>query len=948
MTPPLAEPPVAGATPDADFLKTIQNWAGSSPLPENVPLAPDPVTTPAAEWARRAADQLPGVGDRFAGFDVLAVLGTGTFGRVYLARQGDLADRYVALKVSTDLAGESRALARFQHTNIVPIYSVHRVPPFQAVCMPYFGATTLAHLLTRVRGEAGLPATGRQLVETLRVLSDETDVAPPLPPTTGLVPSRAPDTPALTPEPATPRATLPGRAGAGAFLGLLRGMPYTDAVCWLGARLADGLHYAHTCGFVHNDLKPANVLLTDDGQPMLLDFGVADDLAQRGGGAGAIGGTFPYMSPEHLESTRTRTPVTDPRSDVYALGIILFELLTRRHPFRFPTGDPDVEVPAMIADRQAGAPSLRALNPAVSPGLEAVIRKCLAPDPARRYQSAADLRDDLDRHRTGQALRHVRVPSVRERVRKWVRRNPWMTSNVALAAVAVAAVLGCGVALHTRNDRIARLDAAAAAGGLGGDVDSARYLFTARVGEPDAVGTGVDRCESALARYGLPGDEAWDTRPAFRVLPPEEQQRVRDRLTEACVFLARGYALRAGSGGEWLDRATAMNALAERVAGAEPPRAVWAQRAELRHRRGDAAGAADAAIRAGGAPLRTGRDYYLSGAEALAAGKYADARDLLLKSVELAPGDYAALVALGSVYDRLGKSADAVACYSTAIALTPEAPGAYYSRGLAFLRLREFARARRDLDRAAERAPGQADTYLSRAIAAQWLGDYAAALKDLDLAAAAGAPGGRVGFMRSRALDLSGDKAGARRELDMAMKGEPTDDLTWIARGNARVGADPAGALADFEAALRLNPRSFQALQNKSHALAKLGQVQASIRTLDQVVDMYPDYVPGRAGRAVMHARAGNGEAARADAAETLRRDPSAANAFQMSGVYAQLTRENPAHLARSIELLSTALRGGFGYDQLDGDKDLETIRNTPEFRQLADAARVIRGRTSR
>ena len=97
---------------------------------------------PPRERLQRAIDLLPVVGQMFAGFELVAVLGRGTFGRVYLARQGELSDRFVALKISTNLTGESRTLARLQHTNIVPIYSVHRVDSFQAVCMPYFGATT--------------------------------------------------------------------------------------------------------------------------------------------------------------------------------------------------------------------------------------------------------------------------------------------------------------------------------------------------------------------------------------------------------------------------------------------------------------------------------------------------------------------------------------------------------------------------------------------------------------------------------------------------------------------------------------------------------------------------------------------------------------------------------------------------------------------------------------
>ena len=90
---------------------------------------------------------MPVPGQEFLGFRLISELGRGAFGRVFAARQGSLANRFVALKVATSVFGEAQTLAQLQHTNIVPIYSIHRVGPFQAVCMPYFGRTTLAHVL---------------------------------------------------------------------------------------------------------------------------------------------------------------------------------------------------------------------------------------------------------------------------------------------------------------------------------------------------------------------------------------------------------------------------------------------------------------------------------------------------------------------------------------------------------------------------------------------------------------------------------------------------------------------------------------------------------------------------------------------------------------------------------------------------------------------------------
>ena len=454
------------------------------------------------------------------------------------------------------------------------------------------------------------------------------------------------------------------------FLTLLRGMSYTEAVCWIGAQLADGLAHAHGLGVVHNDLKPANVLLTDAGQPMLLDFGVADDLAHRAL-ARSIGGTLPYMSPEHMESTLSLVPVTDPRSDVYGLGLILFEMLTGRHPFRLPTGSGEDEVSRMLDERRAGPPSVRPLNPAVSPGLEAVIRKCLEPDPARRYQSAADVREDLERHRSHRPLKHVRVPSVRERVTKWGRRHPRLSSNLSLATAAAIVIALLCTGLYSRELRVERYKAEAAlhegrvaARALDDDVRAAHYLLNSRVDDPLQIGAGIAQCESALARYGLPQDEAWDRNPTFLALPADEQQRVRGRLAEGCVLLARGYGLLARPGEnepEQVQRAVRMSELAELVTGGETPRAVWEQRASLFRRRGMESNADQAAARAGSAPLRTGRDYFLSGSEALAGGRHRDALDLLTRAVELDPGSYDAHIALGACYDRLTRYSDAAA-----------------------------------------------------------------------------------------------------------------------------------------------------------------------------------------------------------------------------------------------------------------------------------------------
>lgn len=125
----------------------------------------------------------------------------------------------------------------------------------------------------------------------------------------------------------------------------LAGCDFVEAVCWLGARLAEALAYAHSLGVLHRDIKPANVLLNQYGRPMLADFNIATVASGAGGKEGSLGGTLAYMAPEHLDAFMLRDAaagdaVKEP-ADIYSLGLVLFELLCGCRPFvchDVPTG----------------------------------------------------------------------------------------------------------------------------------------------------------------------------------------------------------------------------------------------------------------------------------------------------------------------------------------------------------------------------------------------------------------------------------------------------------------------------------------------------------------------------------------------------------------------------------------------------------------------------------
>lgn len=189
----------------------------------------------------------------------------------------------------------------------------------------------------------------------------------------------------------------------------------------LVAKVAAALAHAHAEGVLHRDIKPSNILLDGD-EPHLADFGLAAQLETRGDFTSASGvfGTPQYLAPEAMRGGGAALSAS---SDLYALGVVLYALLTGRTPF---AGASPAELPALVHDTEP--PSLRLLAPAVPPDLETICLKCLERDPTRRYASAAALAEDLRRFLAGEPILARPVSGV-GRFFRWCRRRP------ALAAI---------------------------------------------------------------------------------------------------------------------------------------------------------------------------------------------------------------------------------------------------------------------------------------------------------------------------------------------------------------------------------------------------------------------------------------------------------------------------------------------------------------------------------
>jgi len=352
----------------------------------------------------------PHAGETVDHFQLLEPLGRGEQSRVFLAADASLDQRRVVVKFVPKGSSEAILLARTEHPHVMPVLHVTPVPSrgISAICMPFLGRATLCEVIGRI---AGHPKLREQTIAS--VAADCVAVG------------------WLDPQQPAVRALLKSKRHS------------IDWLLQIVIDVADAVGEAHRRGVMHRDIKPSNVLISFSAEPMLLDFNLA-----RGAAAWTTeGGTVPYMAPERLPVWMGRFTGDDvegaPPSDVFSLGVTLYESLTGRLPFALPdrAGSREELVARMLELHRAGSANVQVGNRGVNRSLARLVHATLRMDARQRPQSMDELAAALK-----QELR------LRSRTARFIRREP-----VRAAAIAATSAAALVVAIPVLNYAANRL-----------------------------------------------------------------------------------------------------------------------------------------------------------------------------------------------------------------------------------------------------------------------------------------------------------------------------------------------------------------------------------------------------------------------------------------------------------------------------------------------------------
>ena len=637
--------------------------------------------------------------------------------------------------------------------------------------------------------------------------------------------------------------------------------------------------------------------------------------------------------------------------------MVLFEMLAGKSPFDQSASYAPLPalIEAMAVERSQTVPSLRAQRGDVPWSLESIARRCLAPDPERRYQRAEHLAEDLQRFLEDRPLRHAPELSWRERAGKWVRRHPRLTTSSGISALAALLLLtGGSILMGTRSQLASSQERAYEAEGAEAlqrkqafelDHQRALCLVNTTTDRQDHVVQGIAVCEQALGRNGILDHADWQRHRDWQRLTSAQQRQLAEDVREVLLLLARGRAHQAAALAEPSDCLRAALKLVDRadgINGLPPSSALWEDRAYYLKRLGDDAGSLAASNKARTIPPAGARDHYWRATTLAFTRHYKDAITELDQALRLNPRHYWSWMQRGICHVEVNKQALAVGDFNACIALWPEFAWGYFNRGNVLDQLGEKPAALADYGIAIERDAGLVSAYLNRALVYLDTQRPALGLADLDHAVNMGRDDVNLHAGRGLALEELGRHAEADQAFHKAWQHDPNNVHMLVAYGFAVSRRLPKDAQAAFTRVLEAEPRNTRALYGMGMlAAARARASQEALTLFTLAIDIDPSFVEARRSRANVLAHRAEWELARQEIDWCVKTEPSGVTLYAAACIYS-LTAEKCANATlakwsaeRAVELLAAALERGYGSAIVNSDTDLAGIRNHPKWEQL-------------
>ena len=569
-------------------------------------------------------------------------------------------------------------------------------------------------------------------------------------------------------------------------------------------QLTAAVGYAHSRGVVHRDLKPENILIANDGRPIVLDFNLA--VSTSSNDWLYVGGTLPYMSPQQLRSIDSVAKASA-QDDVFAIGVLCYQLLIGKFPFDDSHLNPN-DWELLAENHTIKLPSAHSLGSKFPASLNSIVMKCLAPCEASRYANANEVHEDLQRFTQHQVLRHAADTSPVERVHKWIRRHPVLSSTSSLVLVSllvVSSVVGALIAVHARG---LRMEASNLAGILHAELPETLAMLRSPGGEPDLLHDGLASASQILDRWQIE-DFGFASRSAWMQLSEVEQGQVSQHLGNLLFAMAGAEAQLAVVEEENREKGLAAAGKLNKLAAVVHPDLSAA--VELRTQTRNAMASFERAMSSGESNARMLGDVENTFAQMLIARDAGQTEEWLKLADQLVsdhPVDPTYWFTLASAKYAKGDFAGACDAFDVSSKLQRQSAMSTFWRGVSRLNLGQSTLASEDFSTCIALRPDWISPRYNRALAYRADQKIHSAIDDLNWIANSGQAGPRVYSLRSQLYAAAGDQERATEDFRLTLSAIPRDADDWVSRGVLKISRQPSEALSDFARALEISPQA--------------------------------------------------------------------------------------------------------------------------------------------